>query len=310
MRTASVMGVELHRVPRDLVVSSAQLAAQGVGPNAITRRVRDGRLTRMFRGVYRVGPVDGPWTWEAGALLACGEAAVLSHESAAALWGIRPRTDGPVQVTIARGHRAGQAGIRVHHARLTRGEVRMRHELRITSPARTLHDLATTLPQLELDRAVNEAQVLGLVTAAGLLSYLARSSRRQGARALREALRVEPRVTRSELEDAMLALLRRVDLPIPQTNAIVEGYVVDFFWPEQRVVVETDGYGPHGTPRRFETDRARDAHLTALGYRVLRFTWRQLTTEPEVVAARLATVLVTARAAPRPADGWPLPRAA
>jgi very-short-patch-repair endonuclease len=222
---------------------------------------------------------------------------VLSHESAAALWGIRPRTHGPVQVTIARGHRAGQAGIRVHHAPLTRGEVRTREDLRVTSPERTLHDLAATLPQLELDRAVNEALVLGLTTAAGLLSSLARSSRRPGARALRESLREEPRVTRSELEDAMLALLRRVDLPIPQTNVNVEGHVVDFFWPEQRVVVETDGYGPHGTPRRFETDRARDAHLTALGYRVLRFTWRQLTTEPEVVAVRLATVLATARAA-------------
>ena len=289
--------VALHVVPRHLVASSAQLAAEGLAPNAITRRVRDGRLTRMFRGVYRVGPVDGPWTWEAGALLACGEAAVLSHASAAALWAIRPRVQGLVEVTIAHGHRRAHNRIRVHHAALTRGEVRVREELRVTSPERTLLDLAAALPQKELDRAVNEALVLGLATAAGLRSYLARSSRRQGASALREALRVEPRATRSELEAAMLALLRRVDLPVPHTNAIVEGHVVDFFWPEQRVVVETDGYGPHGTPRRFETDRARDAHLTALGYRVLRFTWRQLTTEPEVVAARLATVLATARAA-------------
>jgi hypothetical protein len=244
--------VELHVVPRHLVASSAQLAAEGLGRNALTRRVRDGRLTRMFRGVYRVGPVDGPWTWEAGALLACGEAAVLSHASAAALWAIRPHVNGPVEVTIARGHRRAHDGIRVHHAALTRGEVRLRDELRVTSPERTLLDLAATLPQKELDRAVNEALVLRLATADGLRSYLARSSRRQGARALREALRVEPRVTRSELEDAMLALIHKIGLPAPQTNVLVAGHLVDFYWPDHGVVVETDGYGPHGTPRRFE----------------------------------------------------------
>jgi very-short-patch-repair endonuclease len=166
----------------------------------------------------------------------------------------------------------------------------------VTSPERTLHDLAITLPRDELDRAVNEAQVLGLATAAGLHSYLARSSRRQGARALDEALRVEPRVTRSKLEDAMLALVGRVGLPVPQTNVLVEGHLVDFYWPEHRLIVETDGHGAHGTPRRFETDRTRDAHLTALGYRVLRFTWRQLERDPEIVAARLAAALALALA--------------
>jgi very-short-patch-repair endonuclease len=204
--------------------------------------------------------------------------------------------DPPARAGTRRGddrarHRRAHNRIRIHHAHLTRGEVRVRDELRVTSPERTLLDLAATLPQKELDRAVNEALVLRLATADGLRSYLARSSRRQGARALREALRVETRVTRSELEAAMLALLRRVDLPIPQTNVLLAGHLVDFYWPDHGVVVETDGYGPHGTPRRFESDRARDAHLTALGYRVLRFTWRQLTAEPEVIAARLAAVL-------------------
>lgn len=95
----------------------------------------------------------------------------------------------------------------------------------------------------------------------------------------------------------MRDLIDKLDLPRPQTEVMVEGHLVDFLWPSERLIVETDGHGPHGTRRRFETDRARDAHLTACGYRVLRFTWRQLEREPEIVAARLAAALALARAA-------------
>jgi very-short-patch-repair endonuclease len=95
--------------------------------------------------------------------------------------------------------------------------------------------------------------------------------RRHGAAKLHDALRDE-KVTKSELQRHMLGLIRRVGLPEPRTEAYVQGYTVDFLWPGQRVIVETDGHGAHGTRRRFETDRARDAHLTACGDRVLRFT--------------------------------------
>jgi very-short-patch-repair endonuclease len=276
-----------------LAVTTAQLVDAGLSPKAIIGRVRRGWLTRLFRGVYRVGPTESRWTREAGALLACGDAAVLSHHTAAAVWGIRARARGPVDVTIARGNRAGQAGVRIHRVALTRGEVRLREGLRVTSPERTLHDLATTLHRDDLERTLNEAEVQGLTTATRLHSYLARSSRPQGTAALHEALRDE-NVTKSELQRQMLGLIRRVGLPEPRTEAYVEGYTVDFLWPEQRVIVETDGHAAHGTRRRFETDRARDAHLTACGYRVLRFTWRQLTREPEIVAARLAAALAVA----------------
>lgn len=280
-----------------LAITTAQLIDAGLSPKAIHGRVRRGWLTRLYRGVYRVGPVEGRWTRAAGALLACGVKAVLSHATAAAIWGMRAWVDGPVDVTVARGNRAGQPGIHVRRAVLRRGEVRLREGLRITSPERTLHDLAQTLDQDDLDRTVNEALVLGLTTPSKLRSYLARSSRRQGVKQLEHALRHDHAVSKSELQRAMLALVRRVKLPLPQTEVMVEGHLVDFLWADERLIVETDGHSPHGTPRRFETDRARDAHLIACGYRVLRFTWRQLTNEPEIVAARLAAALALARAA-------------
>jgi very-short-patch-repair endonuclease len=280
-----------------LAVTTEQLLDAGLSKKAIAHRVERGWLARMHRGVYRVGPVESRWTREAGALLACGDAAALSHASAGAVSGMRAWVNGPVDVTIGRGKRAGHEGIRIHHAPLTRGEVTVRDGLRITTPERTLLDLAVTLAPEDLDRTVNEAQARGLTTAEALLSYLARTPRRAGVKALEAALRHEPRPTQSELQRRMLALVVRVGLPLPQTEVDVVGYTVDFLWPAQRLIVETDGHAAHGTGRRFETDRARDAHLTACGYRVLRFTWRQLTREPEVVAARLAAALAHPAAA-------------
>jgi very-short-patch-repair endonuclease len=166
----------------------------------------------------------------------------------------------------------------------------------VTSPERTLLDLAATVPQRELERAVNEAQVQRLTSTSILHPYLARRSHHRGARALAEATRNEPRLTRSEAERRMLELITKIGLPTPRTNVKVKGHEVDFLWPEQRLIVETDGYGPHGTRAAFERDRRRDAALIAAGYRVIRFTWWQLANEPEVVAARLATALSRAAA--------------
>jgi very-short-patch-repair endonuclease len=253
--------------------------------------MRSGWLRTLHRGVFLVGPIAGPHAAEWAALLTCGEHAAVSHVSAAGMWRIRARTEGSVHVTVTRGHRRPQAGIRVHHAKLEVSEVRRCDGLWITSPVRTLLDLATTVSSAELDRAVNEAQVLGLTTAAEIQSYLARYPSRRGSRALRRALHLEPRVSRSRLERTMLALIRRVGLPLPLTEVVVEGHLVDFFWPAHRLIVETDGFQAHGTRPRFERDRARDAQLVAAGYRVLRFTWRQLDGEPEIVAARLAAAL-------------------
>jgi very-short-patch-repair endonuclease len=304
MQGPPIQSRELHRAPRrspdallfaaageHLVVTHAALIAAGIGPNAITRRVRDGRLTRLFRGVYRVGPVDAPWTREAAALLACGRHSVVSHDSSVAVAGLSDRP-ARVDVTIVAGHRVGQTGIRVHHAALLPGEICVRHGLRVTTPARTLLDVAASIGDpRRLARLVNEAQVQRLVSAASLRATIEAHRHHRGAGALAAAVADEPRLTRSEAEDRMLALIRRIGLPTPRTNVRVLGHEVDFLWPRERLIVETDGYGSHGTRGAFERDRHRDARLQAAGYRVLRFTWWQLVNEPEVVAARLAAML-------------------
>ena len=220
------------------------------------------------------------------ALLACGPRSVLSHRSAAAVWGLLPPDPQVVDVSAATQLRQ-RKGIRAHEARLTRADVSTREGLRLTSPARTLLDLASSVPASDLERAVNEAQVLRLVAPAALAAL----SRRRGAARLRDALRIEPRMTRSELERLMLGLVRRIGLPEPATNVRVLGHEVDLAWLDRRVIVETDGFDVHATRGAFERDRARDARLIANGWRVLRFSWWQVVHEPEVVAARLAVVL-------------------
>jgi very-short-patch-repair endonuclease len=282
---------------QDGAISVAQLAAAGMRRGAIDHRVATGWLRRIHRGVFLVGPVAGPRAFEHAALLACGEHAVISHRAAAAVWELLRGCTRVVEVTLTAGHRRPQEGIVVHHAPLRRDEIADAGGLRVTSPARTLLDLAAMLPRHELDRAANEAQVLGLTTPEEMRALLARTtSRHRGAATLRAVLGAGPRLTRSELERRMHALVGRLGLPSPCNQARVLGYTVDFLWPRERVIVETDGFGAHGTRHRFESDRARDARLLAAGYTVLRFTWRQLVETPEIVAARLAVVLAQAAA--------------
>jgi very-short-patch-repair endonuclease len=278
-------------------VATAQLLEAGLGWSSITHRERTGTLTRLFRGAYMVGPVPGQWTRPFAALLACGDAAVLSHLAAAAAWGLRAPSGDDIDLIVTAGHRAGQAGLRVHRAHLDRIDVRVRHRLRVTAPARTLLDLAATLPRTELDKAIDEAQVHRLTTLTEINSLLARSSRHRGAGALKTALRSEPGLTRSRAERLLRELVRRVGLPVPRTNARVGGYEVDALWPGHSLIVEVDSWEFHSTRGAFERDRRKTQDLEALGYRVLRVTAWQLLHEPEVVAARLAVALSRAEAA-------------
>ena len=263
------------------IVTTRQLAAAGIGDRAVAHRVATGRLVRRFRGVYQVGPVAAPRGREMAAALACGDAALLSHHSAAALWGIRPEHRGDVHITVATGGPRSRPGIRVHRSLSLNAAV---HDgLPVTSPARTLHDIATLLPQHQLDRAVEEAQVQRLVTRDELEQL--------PGPALKRALHHEPTLTRSEAERRLLGLVRAARLPRPETNVRVAGYEVDFLWRDHRLVVEVDGFAYHATRQAFERDRVRDATLQAAGYHVVRLTWRQVATEPHAVVARLASLL-------------------
>jgi very-short-patch-repair endonuclease len=254
------------------VVTTAQLAAAGLGERAVAHRVSCRWLTRLYRGVYQVGPVPGVHAREMAAVLVTG--GVLSHHSAAAEWGFRPPHDGDVHVTTTKTARS-RRGIRVHRSASLNAAVHL--GLPLTTPARTLHDLAPLLPRHELDRAVEEAEIRKLVQ----------------RDELRPALRGtdEPRFTRSEAERRLLKLVRAAKLPVPVTNTKVAGWEVDAIWPRYKLIVEVDGYAYHGNRAAFERDRRKDAALVAAGYRVVRITWRQIVDEPHTVVALLARLL-------------------
>jgi very-short-patch-repair endonuclease len=270
------------------IVTTRQLAAAGIGASGIKVRVRDGRLVRLHRAVYQVGPVLARYGREMAALLACGNEAVLSHHSAAAIWGFRPPHQEDVHVTTERARTTSRPGIQVHRSASLQAAVR--EGLYLTTPARTLLDLASRLPLQELERAVEQAIVLRLTTN-DLIEAQCEPGRR-GAAKLRRALLIEPGLTRSEGERRLRRLVRAAGLPRPVSNTRVAGWEVDLLWREQRLVVEVDGFAFHGSRHAFERDRRRDADLVAAGYRVVRFTWRQIKHEPEAVIARLAVLLL------------------
>jgi very-short-patch-repair endonuclease len=272
----------------------ADLAAAGLSRGAVARRVADGRLRRLHCGVFLVGPLPVARTREMAAVLACGESSVVSHRAAAAMWGIRQPRHGDVDVTVTARHPRDKRGVRVHRTRhLDPQDVTRREGVPITTAARTLLDLACTVDGRELARALEEAEVQRLVTRRRLTEMLARHRGHRGAKTLRAALaRYDtPAFTRSEAERRMLALIRAARLPAPGANVHVNGHEVDLLWPEQRLIVEVDGFAFHSTRHAFERDRTRDAQLQAAGYRVLRVTWRQIQDEPEALIATLAASL-------------------
>ena len=251
-------------------VSLVQLQAIGLSRQAVALRTRTGRLHRVHRGVYAVGHAretnESRWM---GAVLACGDGAVLSHRAAAALWRLSPPAAGPVDVTVPRkGGRSQRPGIRFHRSTtLTQPQTTRRANIPVTTPARTLLDLRACATVEELGRARRQAEVLGY--------------------RLDDAAELEPDLTRSELERRFLRLCDRAALPSPEANARVGAYVVDFLWRHLGLIAETDGYRYHRGRATFEHDRARDAKLAAAGYEVLRLTWRQVTDESADVVAAL-----------------------
>jgi very-short-patch-repair endonuclease len=263
------------------VVSRAQMSEIGLGRNAIAARIRAGRLLRVQRGVYAVGHMaltrEGRWL---AAVLACGDGALLSHRSAGALWELARYDGARIDVTVPPANRnRSKSAIVVHRADR---EPATHHGIPTTTPMQTLTDLSYVLPERAVERALEQAEKLQLLDAAQAGPRL---------RSIIEAHDFAP--TRSELEVAFRALCRRHRLPQPQVNARVHGYEVDFSWPEHRLIVETDGHHDHGTRAAFERDRARDAELIALGWRVVRFTYRQVMRRPREVAGVLRRCLAT-----------------
>lgn len=285
------------------LVTRDQLVGARLGRGAIAHRVLRGRLHHMHRGVYLVGhPVAPPLAHELAGVLTCGAGAVLSHLSAARCWALLKHADGSaereVDVTVAARRPLKRPGVRIHYmARLDPCDVTAREGIPITTPARTLLDLAATVEGRELERALAEAEVRRLVSPQQLAHLLAAASGRRGAAALKAVLRNQagPSLTRSKAEERVLALVRAARLPVPQTNTRVGRHEVDLYWRDEHLALEVDGYAFHSSRTAFERDRLRDAELQAAGLRVMRVTWRQIVDAPEAVVARLAQALAQPR---------------
>ena len=265
------------------VVARRQLIALGLSRQCIDRRIAAGRLHIVHRGVYAVGHrLLDAWGRRWAAVLACGEAAVLSHASAAAAWDIRNSSSPIIDVSMSSRARVRLRGIRVHRPRvLPADEVTALRGLPITTPARTLIDLAAGgLRDRSLEAALDRAERQARVDWADVRRLLDRYAGRPGVPILDATLaRYVPGSidTFSELEEIVLALCDEFAIPRPQVNSVIEGRRRDFYWPEAGLVVEADGYSYHRSPSVFNDDRERDVRLTLAGLRTLRFTYDQCT---------------------------------
>lgn len=290
------------------LVTRRQLITIGLHPDAVDSRVRSGRLAPVERGVYALGHAELRREGRLlAAVLASGSDAVLSHRSAAALWGLRPFGGTFVEVTIPshRGRRR-RADLRVHRsAELPATEVTRFHGIPITTVARTLLDLAALVPPHHLRRAIERAVELELFDLDELVRVLGAHPRRPGRPALLAVLadlrdHEMPR-TRSDSEAAFLQLCLDHGLPRPQVNRFDGRREVDFRWPDQRLVAEVDGWTFHRDRRAFARDRARDRRLLAEGYRVARFTASEVAARPAALARELAALLGRSASGPRAA---------
>jgi very-short-patch-repair endonuclease len=302
VQTGRSRGGGLHVIPPEVesslvalarrqhgVLTTRQLRSAGLGRNAIAGRVDRGWLRRAHYGVYVVGALESELTAPTAALAAYGPNAILSHRTAAVIWGLLPtRPADPIHITLLNANRRSRPGVRVHHAQAA--ETRRRHGLRLTSPAQTLADLRGS----ELERAYNEALVLGLTTHQEVRALTTRSP------ALRAIVEDDPGMTRSEMERRLKTLIKQAGLPAPQSNVKVAGYEVDLYWPAHRLVVEFDGWSTHSSRTAFESDRLKDAALQLAGERVMRVTGRQLEGRPHELIARLAVAISAIRPPPAP----------
>lgn len=290
------------------VIARRQLLERGLTPKAIEHRLTHGRLHPLWRGVYGVGrPSVTLRGWWMGAVLACRDGAVLSHQSAAELWGISTTEPGDerelgrpglihISVPGRQSHRL--RGIRIHRRLgLVEADRMEREGIPVTNPSCTLVDLAAVLRRDQLEDCVNRADKLELVDPEGLRRHIDENGGMDGVASLRQTLdRRTFALTDSELERRFLRLVRRARLPAPRTQQWVNGLRVDFFWPEFQLVVETDGLRYHRTASQQAKDRARDQALVAAGFNVLRFTHAQVTYEPDHLVETLWKVANRVRA--------------
>jgi very-short-patch-repair endonuclease len=271
-------------------VIRTQLLDLGLSARAIDYRVENGRLVRVHTGVYALGHAPQAGIDRAyGALLACGPGALLSHSTAACVWGIDHRWPTPFEVIVETARR--RPGIKTHRATITRKDVRRQQGIRVTSPARTVLEIAPRLTDKALGRAINDLRIERVLRIADLEEVATRLPRHPGACRVRAFTDNPTGPTRSEFEDAFAAFIKAHGLPRAEFNARVAGYEVDVLFRAEKVIVELDGWAFHRTKASFERDRERDATTLAAGYRTVRITWERLQNQSSREAERIRRIL-------------------
>jgi Transcriptional regulator, AbiEi antitoxin len=271
-------------------IAYQQLVDLGLTRSAIDVRVKKGLLIRVHRGVYAVGhPRPEGIARAAAAVLACGPDGVLSHFSAAALWGL---THWPHRHEVTVPAKRHPSGIWVHlHPTLESRDIRKHRGLRVTSPARTVMDIAPRQTDSGRQRAVSQAVLNKLMRPDHLEAALNRYPHHPGVSLLRHP----PDPTRSDFERLFPPYCKRHNLPIPRMNAYVAGHEVDALFVAEKVIVELDSWEFHRDRRSFESDRERDAATLAADHATIRLTWHRFTNKPDEEAARLHSILESRR---------------
>jgi len=285
------------------VFSLVHCADFGLGVRAVQKRAAAGQLFRVYQTVYSLAPPellsrDGRFM---AAVLACGPGAVLSHRSAAALHELRPTERSGIDVTVRGRSTRRHQGIDVHRSTtLTSADVTLVRNIPTTTIARTLLDLAGVVRRRPLERAMDQAEILEVLDHRALEDQIKRNDKTPAAHKLRTLLdehTAGSTPTWTELETAFLMLCRAAALPQPEVNAWVvldDGEPAirpDFVWRAQRLAIETDSRKYHRTRQAFEIDRRRDQRLTLGGWRIVRVTWRQIKSEPAMIARLIAGLL-------------------
>jgi hypothetical protein len=273
------------------VVTRKTLLGKGVSPQQIRRRLERGSLIAVHRGVYRVGH-QAPST-EAhylGAVLACGDDALLSGRPAAYLWGLLKGSPPPPEVLCRKERHVD--GIATRRARPFRSEdATTCRGVPVTTVPRTLVDLARVLSEAALARTCHEAEVRYETAPEQVEVVLNRLPSAPGLRTLRRILHGDVPVSLSRLEERFLALLREEGLPLPETNRPAGGRRVDCRWPAHRLTVELDSYRYHHSRHAWEADRRREREAYARGDDLRRYTWADVVEEPRLMLRELRSLL-------------------
>lgn len=272
------------------IVTRRQLLRLGFGPRSIEHRVAHGRLRLVMHGVYAVGwPTLTPKRRWMAAVLACGDGALLSHRSAGALWGIAREQSGRVDVSVRRRCELKRPGLKVRgRPKLRPEDVVIKDHIPGTRVARTLVDLATEIDEIAVERAVNEADKRDLIDPEALRAALDRYQGEPGAPRLRRLLdKLTFRLSDSDLEILFRPIAVEAGLPFPLSKQVVNGWEVDFYWPDLGLVVETDGLRYHRTASSQTRDARRDRSHALSGMTPLRFTHYEVKHEPARVRGEL-----------------------